>query len=314
MKYAVLVVLCFLAVAVFAQVPAPTNTTDFVPSNVGGNPQFAVQAAQRVAPPPAGTPPPPPPAVGSQYNNALVIADNSPASLATLKQNQVGVYFVNGQPKYVQNVPQPGFVGEGTLKAPQNSDCFNGKVEDSSVGGTEICDYGRNTCCDVSSKCSKWLVKDDPCKASDTSIPKTEANLHCYMDSCQPVNDGTGAMECVRGLRPAGTLVNLPINCDRASYVGKKKRFPFKKCRQNPLPLQKQKTLVNFTICFKKATTTSRLAVRGGQRRKAQRRGRKKGDNIKNNKRDSSNVIYCDGKGFCPCAASGCSQTVVLPN
>jgi len=314
MKYAVLVVLlCFLA-SVFTQ--APTNTT--APSNVAANPTFAAQVAQRAPPPPPGAPPPAPPPVGSTFNNLPVITDDSPASRANLTQNQLAVFFVNGVAKYLQNIPQPPpgevqvFAGEPGAKAPQNSDCFNGQVENTN-GATEVCDYKKDSCCDVSTKCSAFLPVGSACRFkpdgsnATLDILLTATNILCFADTCKQDSTNGGTI-CARNLLPAGEFKRLPRNC--APKAGKRLS---KACRQNPNALQTKPTFVGATPCYEMAISgTSRLAKRDGQRRKFKKSG-KGGRNSKlNHKSQNTKSISCNGKGVCPCSALGCSQTPVL--
>jgi len=253
-----------------AQAPAPTNTTDFVPADdVPG----VFQKGDPNNPAVFVTPPP----IGGQYHDYLVIGPND---VNTLPQNEVAVFFQNGVPVFVQNLPAP-FKGNPDPKAPQNSNCLDGKET-----GAEICDFGLNKCCDVKSFCSKFLPIGNPCTAPG-NIPQTVANRRCFTDSCQAVAGSTnGATTCVRTLKSAVVRST-----------------------------KKPNIAVNYTQCYKVGQvrrSEKRLNTRGlSKRRKAQLRKRLNRLKRQKPKNLDANSVYCDGNGLCPCSNQGCPSTIV---
>lgn len=279
LKYAVLVVLlCFIAV-IYAQAPVATNTTDAPPKQQGG---VAVPVAGRknVAGKDVFVTPP-----NATYNSLPVIADKG--AIAGLPQNQIAVYFTNGEAKYVQNVPQPYAQGP-EIKIAQNSNCFDG-VET----GDEVCDYGLNTCCDVNNFCHSYLKVGNSCNGGNAII-KTAANLKCFDDACAASGKGAETT-CKRTNKPVDGFVTPK----RTAKRGRGKRA-FRARRA-------QKT---GTVCYppELASTSRRLEVRGNARKRF--RSKRTGNRKHSNKRNQPTKFYCDGTGKCPC--TGCPTTAVL--
>jgi len=271
----------------YAQAPVgPTNTTQA--NNVPVN-ENDPRNTPKVRKGPAGAPlfitPPP---VGSFYEGVQVVANKD--DIKNLPQNQIGVYFTNGQAYYDQNVPQPYAGGADVLSSTQ-------RCGDGVVNGTEVCDIALNICCDVQSNCNKWVEIDSPCNANSISgvIPRTLANLKCFKDSCQIDPNAATQRLCVREKYPA-LLTN---------GKGNKKGLI---------------KILNGTACYGETNSDppTIASVRLETRRRKNnpsKKNRRKNKKAKKNKKRIAFVLnnaFCDGTGLCKCTT--CPTTVIGSN
>jgi len=273
-----LVLICFLA---FSYAQVATNTTDF-PQN--GNVQPENRQGDKYA---VANPPP----AGGEFAGQPVVADS--AAIASLPQGAIGVFFVNGEPKWGQNLPQnqvaQGFTADPKVIDNKTLNCFNGKED---VG--ERCDYSTDTCCDVKSDCTKWLPDGSKCSfPGDTSIKKTSTNLQCFNDVCRS-NTNPDLEDYYE---------DDETICTREKIEPLKVVEKIKKFNKN----KKKKCVVSFKVCFNEVKSSRKFDTRFSKKKNG--KGNKKKKCLKETDLDSSNV-YCDGNGVCPCKT--CSQDAVL--
>jgi hypothetical protein len=233
----------FLSLICYTLAQQATNTTDFVPA--GGE----VQPEQR---PPGGSygvasvPPP-----GAKFEGQPVVANK--AAIGQLKQNEIGVFFIGNKPNWAQNIPseqlQSGFVSDGNEIATKNQSCFDGLET-----GNEVCDYGKDTCCNVNTDCTSWLTDGSSCRFPEdasNAVKKTKYNLLCFTDVCREITED-----------PYYEYEEDQTKCVRETIPALKTSEKFKKGVSKGVKIDAGKE------CFSKVTSSRKLDTRGSKKKK----------------------------------------------